>query len=65
MQNCYNTGKLSRGDVLEQDERLTTKHIQTLSFLQEIVRENKELKARIAELEVTGVRIHLSVGYIE
>ena len=37
----------------DQDERLTNKHIQTLGFLQEIVNENKGLKIRIAELEVS------------
>ena len=31
---------------------LCNKHIKTLSFLQEIVEENKKLKARIQELEV-------------
>ena len=46
MQNCYNVGKK------EMDDRLTNKHIKTLSFLQEIVEENKKLKARIQELEV-------------
>ena len=44
MQNCY--GKK------EQNDRLTTKHIHTLKFLQEIVAENKQLKERIDELEV-------------
>ncbi|KAK2162195.1 hypothetical protein LSH36_102g08008 [Paralvinella palmiformis] len=43
MQNCY--GKK------EQNDRLTTKHIHTLKFLQEIVAENKQLKERIDELE--------------
>ena len=52
MQNCYNTKKTTRGEAEDVDERLTTKHIQTLSFLQEIVNENKALKARVAELEV-------------
>ena len=50
--NCY--GRVPRenmpGDV---DERLTTKHIKTLTFLQDIARENKELKARIKVLEVS------------
>ena len=36
----------------KQDDRLTNKHIQTLSFLKEIANENKELKQRIEELEV-------------
>ena len=52
MQNCYNSKKISRGEAEDLDGRLTTKHIQTLSFLQEIVNENKALKARLAELEV-------------
>ena len=52
MQNCYN-GKASQEVLAQQDERLTTKHIHTLQFLQEIVKENKELKAKVAELEVS------------
>ena len=52
MQNCYNTKKIARGEAEDQDGRLTSKHIQTLSFLQEIVNENKTLKTRIEELEV-------------
>ena len=52
MQNCYNTGKVPRDLMNEQSERLTTKHIQTLSFLQEIVQENKDLKAKVEELQV-------------
>lgn len=35
----------------KQDERLTNKHIQTLSFLQEMANENKLLKQRIEEME--------------
>ena len=35
----------------EQNERLTRKHIQTLSFMQEVVAENKELKSKLEELE--------------
>ncbi|XP_074646558.1 uncharacterized protein LOC141902636 [Tubulanus polymorphus] len=53
MQNCYTKKDRSTGGEIadEQNERLTTKHIQTLSFLQEIVNENKQLKDRVSELE--------------
>lgn len=36
----------------EIDNRLTNKHIQTLQYLQNVLSENKELKSRIAELQV-------------
>ena len=52
MQNCYNVGKMSRDAQDGQNERLTNKHIKTLSFLQEMAKENKELKAKIQEYEV-------------
>ena len=52
MQNCYNVGKVSRDAQDGQNERLTNKHIKTLSFLQEMAKENKELKAKIQEYEV-------------
>lgn len=52
MQNCYNTGtRVPREKQYDQDERLTSKHIQTLQFVQEVVNENKVLKSRIEELE--------------
>ena len=56
MQNCY-PKKSSRDMTADQTERLTTKHIQTLGFLQEIVNENKQLKARVEELEVRVILI--------
>ena len=37
---------------VEQDERLTGKHIKTLLHLQDLHSENDLLKARIAELEL-------------
>ena len=37
----------------EQDQRLSTKHIRTLTFLQDIVNENKQLKAKVEQLEVS------------
>ncbi|XP_041375284.1 paramyosin-like [Gigantopelta aegis] len=43
--------RLPRELIHTQNERLTTKHIQTLSFLQDLANENKELKAKVQELE--------------
>ncbi|CAH1780181.1 unnamed protein product [Owenia fusiformis] len=51
MQNCYGSGRVPREVQGDQEERLTTKHIQTLSFLQDIANENKELKVKIDDLE--------------
>ncbi|XP_076449827.1 uncharacterized protein LOC143286120 [Babylonia areolata] len=52
MDNCYGKGdKLPKELMNNQDERLTNKHIQTLSFLKEMASENKQLKQRIEELE--------------
>lgn len=62
MQNCYSGKRVSREVIHDQSERLTTKHIQTLSFLQDIVKENKELKAKVEELQVMIVLGF--VGYI-
>lgn len=54
MQNCYNTGeRIPREKKYEVDERLASKHIQTLQFVQEVVNENKVLKKRIEELEMS------------
>jgi len=54
MQNCYNSGdRVPREKKHDVEERLTNKHIQTLQFVQEVVNENKELKSRVEELEVT------------
>ena len=53
MQNCYKKGNRIPKELLEaQDGRLTTKHIQTLAFVQDVVRENKEMKAKLEEYEV-------------
>ena len=49
--NCY--GRIPRERMFEQNERLTTKHIKTLTFLQEIGHENKELKKKLKVLEVS------------
>nr|XP_002741490.1 PREDICTED: uncharacterized protein LOC100376343 [Saccoglossus kowalevskii] len=50
--NCYPLKpKISETD--DQHERLTSRHIETLGFLQEVVRENKRLKATVDELQVT------------
>ena len=48
--NCY--GRIPRENLHEQDDRLTTKHIKTLTFLQDIVKENKDLKCKLKDLEV-------------
>ena len=57
--NCY--GRIPRERMFEQNERLTTKHIKTLTFLQDIGQENKELKQKLKVLEVsqciTGMQI--------
>jgi len=56
MQNCYRKGRTPQPDsedVEDQNGRLTTKHIHTLKFLQDVVNENKALKARVDELEVS------------
>ncbi|CAH1270719.1 Hypp4403 [Branchiostoma lanceolatum] len=54
MQNCYGNkaGRPSQGEQDEQNERLTGRHIETLAFLQEIAKENKELKAKVETLEL-------------
>lgn len=52
MQNCYNR-RIPREELNDTDERLTQKHIHTLQFVKEIAEENKQLKSRIEELEVT------------
>ena len=53
MDNSYGSGdRIPRELMHSQDERLTNKHVKTLSFLQEIAKENKQLKLRIEELEV-------------
>lgn len=52
MDNCYNkSSRIPRELMHNQDERLTNKHIQTLSFLQDLAAENKALKQRVEELE--------------
>eukprot|EP00058_Branchiostoma_floridae_P008718 XP_002594206.1 hypothetical protein BRAFLDRAFT_65055 [Branchiostoma floridae] len=54
MQNCYGNkaGRPSQDEQEEQNERLAGRHIETLAFLQEIAKENKELKAKVETLEV-------------
>ena len=52
MQNCYPKNKIPKDLQVQQDERLSNKHIQTLKFLQDIVEENKQLKAKLEEYEV-------------
>ncbi|XP_067651417.1 protein Spindly-like [Haliotis asinina] len=51
MQKSVSPERVPREALHEQHERLTTKHIHTLSFLQDIVNENKQLKARVEQLE--------------
>ncbi|XP_046550529.1 myosin heavy chain, clone 203-like [Haliotis rubra] len=51
MQKSVSPERVPREALHEQHERLTTKHIQTLSFVQDIVNENKQLKARVDQLE--------------
>ncbi|CAL1535276.1 unnamed protein product [Lymnaea stagnalis] len=46
-----NIGRIPRELLHEQHERLSNKHIQTLSFLQELANENKVLKERVKLLE--------------
>ncbi|XP_077982331.1 uncharacterized protein LOC144437282 [Glandiceps talaboti] len=50
--NCYPSKAEKGGGLEEQHDRLTSRHIETLGFLQEIVRENKQLKVKVEELEV-------------
>ena len=55
MDNTYSGGDRIPRELMHtqgQDERLTNKHIQTLSFLKEMAEENKMLKQRVSELEV-------------
>ena len=47
-----NTGRIPRELMHEQNDRLSSKHIQTLGFLQEVVNENRALKQKVQELEV-------------
>ena len=47
-----NTYGVTGEDQSDQNARLTNKHIKTLSFLQDVARENKELRARLDQLEV-------------
>ena len=52
MQNCYKDAGSVPRQPDDQDGRLTNKHIKTLSFLQDVANENKELKAKVVQLEV-------------
>ena len=60
--NCY---RPSQDDVGHQNERLTNKHIQTLGFLQELSKENKELKTRVEELEVSFMIIIMLTDWLK
>ena len=61
-QNTYHaSGTPSKQEQADQNARLTNRHIQTLSFLQDVARENKELKARVDELEVGKIGIAFSL----
>lgn len=51
MQNCYKGGT-REGKLSQDDERLTKRHIETLSFVQELGLENKQMKMKIEQLEV-------------
>jgi len=51
-ENCYSSDRIPREELHEQDDRLQTRHIQTLQFVQEIATENKELKKKVEEYEV-------------
>ena len=46
------THRIPREKLHEQDDRLTNKHINTLHFVQDVAKENKELKAKVAKYEV-------------
>ncbi|KAK7114051.1 trichohyalin-like [Littorina saxatilis] len=51
MDNYGKGDRIPREDLHNQDHRLTNKHVKTLAFLQELAKENKELKQRVEELE--------------
>ncbi|KAL8590530.1 hypothetical protein ACOMHN_010966 [Nucella lapillus] len=51
MDNCYGKSDRIPRELLHKDDRMTNKHIQTLSFLQDMVNENALLKQRKDELE--------------
>ena len=57
--NCY--GRIPRERMHEQNERLTTKHIKTLTFLQDIGHENKELKQKLKVLEVMNLYLECNL----
>lgn len=49
--------RVSYESRVEQDEKLTGKHIKTLLHLQELHVENEQLRARVAQLEVYQARV--------
>ncbi|XP_030830977.1 myosin-J heavy chain [Strongylocentrotus purpuratus] len=49
--NCYKKRDQSREEYTEQENRLTNRHIQALGLMQDIHRENEELKKQLKQLE--------------
>ncbi|XP_041455654.1 trichohyalin-like [Lytechinus variegatus] len=49
--NCYKKRNQSRDEYIEQENRLTNRHIQALSLMQDIHRENEELKKELKQLQ--------------
>ena len=69
MQNCYNKrygedSQVPLEVLVDQDDRLRRKQVETLSFVQEIARTNKDLAARIKTMEVS-LRNHIIEQWIE
>lgn len=50
--NCYKKRDQSREEYTEQENRLTNRHVQALGLMQDIHRENEELKKQLKQLEV-------------
>ncbi|KAH9503002.1 hypothetical protein Btru_072589 [Bulinus truncatus] len=57
-----NTGRIPRELLHDQQERLSNKHIKTLTFLQQLAKENKSLKERIKDLEESQEKCHSMHG---
>lgn len=55
--------RIPRELIHEQHQRLSNKHIQTLSFLQEMANENKTLRERVKLLEVKKNNIRPNIYY--
>ena len=58
MQNCYNKkfgadSQVPLEVLVDQEDRLKRNQVETLSFVQEIARTNKDLAARIKTMEVS------------